>query len=99
MDFLQGLRVKAAREPAWDIGDKAWMHQWLLDEAHRAKTSAIEFKSDYAAQGLEITALYGGIAGKSLNPHWESNPCLPAGNSDGGQWTRVAGENSTCQTN
>jgi hypothetical protein len=28
---------------------------------------------------------------RALNPHWETEPRVPAGNPDGGQWTRVAG--------
>jgi hypothetical protein len=85
MELLSDLHLKAARERAWLIGNPVWMRQWLLKEAHRASSSRLEFKSDYATRCLRQAKLGVEVARKAnFDP---SQSRVPAGNPDGGQWT------------
>jgi len=93
MNFVSDLRLKAARERAWLIGDPVWMRQWLLDQAQRSTSRALEFKSGYAARCCDMASRFGGAASVKVgNPHWEEQPRVPSGSPEGGEWTKTAGD-------
>jgi hypothetical protein len=86
--------MKAARERAWLIGNPVWMRQWLLKEARRSTSRALEFKSGYAVRCRDMALRHGrSPEAKVGNPHWENQPRVPAGNSIlSGRWTQLAGD-------
>jgi len=94
MLLLNELRETAARERVWLIGDRAAMREWLLERAGRRSAAYVERKSEFATRCLKLAYSHASAPQfKSLPPypHWETEPRVPAGNPNGGQWTRLAG--------